>query len=158
MTIVDEAEVVRPSEDGLLTHGERRDLEARLERESGLRVRDAVAGLTLSAANIVRAQEVLGEFDVAEEPSEVGERLLHELVAGELAVARELQDIEGAMAALLGRTVTDPALSAAVAKSFREAVALSNAVRRRMEGSLSAAAGLRAQRLLLTAQRGRIGG
>ena len=115
---------------------------------------DAIANLTLSEPNLRRAHEVCAEFDAAEDLSVVGEKVLCELVGGEVAVAMQLRDIEAAMAALLSKTITDPEMTVAVCKGLKETIGLSTAIRRRMENSLSAAASLKAQRILLTAQRG----
>jgi len=157
MTVVDsDSDVLPPPHEALLADEERLELEASVaQQQTGSRDLEAISRLKLSVPNLQRAQEIRGQFDVSDDPSEVGERMLHELVAGEFAVALELGDIQGAMASLFGKTVLDPQLSVEVAKGFREAVALSSAVRSRMERSLSAAATLRAQRLLLAAQRGR---
>ncbi len=117
-----------------------------------------VSTLTLAPANLRRAQEIGGTFRQSGEDSDVGERLLEELVAGETAVAMQLMDVEAALASLLSRTVTDPKLAMEIAKVMRETVGLSGAVRRRMENSLASVATLKAQRVLMAAQRGRLGG
>jgi hypothetical protein len=119
---------------------------------------DAASNLALPERSVARAVEAKGAFDRAGIESDVGERLLEELVSGELAVALELQNTEGALIALLQKAVTDPALATAVAKLTREVVGLSSAVRRRIEGSLGAVAGLRAQRAFLASHRARTGG
>ena len=117
----------------------------------------AIEALMLSGPNLDRARRARVEFAGSEDGSEVGEQLLHELVAGETAIALQVMDVEGALAALLTKTVTNPAVAMEVARVFREATALSGAIRRRIEGSLNAAAALKAQRVLLAAQRGRLG-
>lgn len=158
MRLVDaeEPSVARPGEE-LLTHDEAHDLELLSAAEAGTRAADAVANLTLSAPNLRRAQEVRVAFAAAEDEGDTGERLLEGLVAGEVGIALQLQDIEGALASLLGKTVTDPRLALEVAKVFRETAGLSNAVRRRIENSLGAVASLKAQRVLMAAQRARLG-
>lgn len=107
----------------------------------------------LAPAHQRRALEARLAFAAAGTSTDAGERLLQELVAGEVGVALQLVDVEAGLASLLAKTIADPRLATEVAKVFRETVALSGAVRRRMEGCLSAAATLRAQRLLLTMQR-----
>ena len=158
MCLVDaeEPSVARPG-DELLTHNEAHDLELLRAGEAGARAADAVANLTLSAPNLRRAHEVRVAFEAADDDGDIGERLLEELVSGEVGVALELQNIEGALASLLGKTVTDPRLALEVAKVFRETAGLSSAVRRRIENSLGAVATLRAQRILMSAQRARLG-
>lgn len=115
--------------------------------------------LVLSAESIGRGVEVRAAFERAGPDSDVGERLLEEFVAGEVPIVRELQNVEGALVALLGRTVmaADPAVALKVAEVLRETVALSSAIRKRAEASLVAVAGLRAQRAFSAAHAGKGG-
>lgn len=118
--------------------------ESTREREPGV-----VASVTmLAVSHQVRMRRAKAELARGAGTND-GERLLHELVASEVGVALQLVDVEAGLASLLSKTVADPKLAIEVAKVFRETVALSAAVRRRMEGCLSAAATLRAQRILL---------
>ena len=109
--------------------------------------------LTLSRESIARGIAVREAFENAGDDSDVAERLLQEFVGGEVPIVRELGNVEGALVALLGRTVTDPVLALRVAGVLKETVAVSAAVRRRAETSLAAAASLRAQRVFLDAHR-----
>jgi len=110
---------------------------------------------TLSAANIGRARELRRAFAAAADGAEVGEKLLEDLVAMEAGVALSLLDAEAMAVALLHRALpTDPVLALKVAQVAREIEGMASAVRRRMQGGLSAAANLRAQRRLLDLQRG----
>ena len=141
----------------LLTHEEAAELE-RLERAAAdARAADAVSRLTLSRVNLKRGHEVRVAFDQADDDAEVGGHLLQELVAGETAIALELQDVEAGLVSLLSKTIIDPTLAVAVTKTLREVVGVSSAIRRRMENSLGAAENLKAQRRFLSAQRGRFG-
>jgi hypothetical protein len=99
---------------------------------------DGRANLTLPHRSVARATEAKRAFERAGSESEVGERLLEELVSAELAVALELQNTEGALVALLQKTITDPTLGTAVTKLTREVIGLSDAVRHRIHGSLGA--------------------
>ncbi len=83
------------------------------------------------------------------------ERILEELVGGEVGLGHELQNLEGVATALLTRTIDRPELALKVSAVAREVFALSSAIRRRTENTFSAIASLRAQRVLLAAQRGR---
>ena len=130
------------------------ELPPAVQRGDDERARAAVAGMTISPANVKRAREIEREFRREDEESGVGERLLLELVAGESALALELQDIEGALLGLIGKAIANPNVALAVTKTLREVVLVSNAVRRRMENSLGAAENLKAQRRFLRAQRG----
>ena len=89
--------------------------------------------------------------------ADVGERLLEELTAAEVPIALQLQDIEGALTAMLGKAVLEPEAALTVAKVLKETIALSSAIRTRMANALSASANLRAQRRFLAANRGRVG-
>lgn len=116
--------------------------------------------LMISRENIQRGIEVRDAFDRAGPDSDVGARLLEEFVAGEVPIVRELQNVEGALGALLGRTVmgADLHLALKVAEVLRETVALSSAVRKRAETSLAAVAGLRAQRAFISSNHQRTRG
>jgi hypothetical protein len=116
-----------------------------------------IANLKLAPANLNRAHEVRLAFDRADEECAVGEGLLRELVAGETAVALELQNVEAAVVVLLRNAITDPAMAAAVSKTLRDVVSVSTSIRKRMENSLGAAENLKAQRRFLRAQRDRTG-
>ena len=152
-----ETPVPVPPDGALLTHQERDGLEASIAHQSGARAVDAVANLTLAPVNLQRGHELRVAFEQADEDADVGGRLLQELVAGETAIALELQDVEAGLVSLLGKAIADPALALAVTKTLREVVGVGNAIRRRMENSLGAAENLKAQRRFMYAQRGRTG-
>jgi len=138
-----------------------RDREA--ERDRQLREKAELTAkvlpkLVLSPANLARGQQVRQAFEASGTDSDVGERLLEELVAAEVPVALELQRIEGALTAFLGEAMLESEAALQVAKVLKETVGLSNAIRSRMQNALSAAANLRAHRKFLAAHRGRVGG
>jgi hypothetical protein len=108
----------------------------------------ATANLALPDRSIAEGIRVAQAFK-EQGGADVAEQILEQLVSGEVPVALELENIEGALVALLQRTVVEPHLFLKVAESFRETVATSAAIRRRIQNSLSAAAGLRAQRRML---------
>jgi hypothetical protein len=101
------------------------------------------------SSSVQAARELRQAFANAGDDTNVGEKLLEDLVAMESAVAMSLIDTEAQTVVLLQRTLTNPALMLEVGKMAKEAVGLSTAIRRRMQGALGAAAGLRAQRRLL---------
>jgi len=114
-----------------------------------------VANLTLAKPNIQRAQELRQAFASAADGAAVGEKLLEDLVAMEVGVALSLLDTEAAAVALLQQTLpVDPALALKIVAVAKEVEALSSAVHRRMQNGLAAAANLRAQRHLVSMQRG----
>ena len=117
----------------------------------------AIPRLRLSAVNLARGQQVRKAFEDRDDDGDEGERLLEELTAAEVPIALQLQDIEGALTAMLGKAVLEPEAALQVARVLKETVALSGAVRTRMQNCLSAAANLRAQRKFLALHRGRVG-
>jgi len=137
--------------------------EAHLERQRAdrsERAKLAAAGLpslTLSLVNLERGRQVGKAFEENGPEADVAERLLEELTAGEVPVALQLQDIEAMLVAMLGKAVLEPGPAMQIVKVLRETVALSGAVRTRMQNALGAAANLRAQRKFLANQRGRFG-
>lgn len=140
---------------------ELRDREA--ERDRQLREKAELTAkvlpkLVLSPANIARGKHVREAFETSSTDSDVGERLLEELVAAEVPVALELQRIEGALTAFLGEAMLESAAALQVLKVLKETVGLSGAIRTRMQNCLSAAANLRAHRRFLAQHRGRVGG
>jgi hypothetical protein len=126
------------------------------EDDAITRSMNAISTLTLAPANLERGVRARTDFEAGDD-GEVGERLLEELVANEVPIALQLQDVEGALATLLSRSITLPEVSLQALKVLRETVHVSNAVRRRIENSLGAAANLRAQRRFLATHRGRSG-
>ncbi len=102
---------------------------------------------------LAEARRVRESFTAAERDATPAERLLEGLISSEVPIAMGLGDAEGALVALLQRTVADPRLAAEVARTLKETVALHSAVRRRIENSLNAVAGLRAQRIFLEGRR-----
>jgi hypothetical protein len=116
----------------------------------------AAIDLTLTPANLARGAEVRAEFESGND-GEVGERLLENLVAAEVPIAMQLQDIEAAVAGLLSRSLAHPEVALHAAKLLRESVAVSNAVRLRIERSIGTIASLRAQRRFLAVNRGQRG-
>jgi hypothetical protein len=157
MTLVDADEPGSEHPQELLTPEGALALERMRSSEAATHPVIDIGNLKLAPANLHRAHEVRLAFDRADEDCAVGEGLLRELVAGETAVALELQDVEAAVVVLLRNAITDPAMAAAVSKTLRDVVSVSTSIRKRMESSLGAAENLQAQRRFLSAQRSRIG-
>ncbi len=140
----------------LMTHEEANELERQRRAASSNRA-VSLAHLTISDASLTLARRARETLE-AQSDGDPAERILEDLVAGEVGLGHELQNLEGMATALLARTMDNPALAMHVAKVAREVFGLSTAVRRRTENSLSAIAGLRAQRVLLAAPRGGLRG
>jgi hypothetical protein len=126
------------------------------EDEERRRAAEAAAKMTLSPPNLERVRAVGAALRAASD-GDPYEQLLDELIAGEDGIGHQLQDIEAAVTGLLAQTISDPAMFLQVAKMAKEVIGLSSAVRRRKENSMAAIASLRAQRVLLAVQRGRLG-
>jgi hypothetical protein len=159
--LVDNEESVRtvasPQEEEQREH--RAELERR-EREKDQQIEQAaevVPTLRLAQVNLERGQEAQHAFRDAGPDGDEAERLLLELVAGEVPVLLQLRDLEAANAALLGRTITNPELSAAVLKVAKETSAWLTAVRARAQTTMGVVADLRAQRRFLSAHRRKLG-
>ncbi len=157
MTLVDADEPAPEHPQEFMNSDEALELERDRRTQTGKQDAIDIGNLKLSSANLHRAHEVRLAFDRAEEDCAVGEGLLRELVAGETAVALELQDVEAAVVVLLRNTITDPTTAAAVTRTLRDIVTVGTSIRKRMENSLGAAENLKAQRRFLCAQRGRVG-
>jgi hypothetical protein len=114
---------------------------------------DVLPALRLADANLQRGREVKQTFLEAGPDGDEAERLLLELIAGEVPVILQLRDLEAATAALACRTMTDPTLSPGVLKVARETTAWLTAVRSRTEKTMVVIADLRAQRRFLAAHR-----
>jgi hypothetical protein len=146
---------ISPTEAALQEHNADLERERTDKFEQSKLVAAGLPSLTLSSVNLERGRQVRRAFEESGPDAEVAERLLEELTAGEVPVAMQLQDIEGALVAMLGRAILEPEAALQITKILRETVALSGAVRTRMQNALGAAANLRAQRRFLAAQKGR---
>jgi hypothetical protein len=112
----------------------------------------AASKLTLSDASLDRATEWRAAFAKGQDNANLGARLLEDFAALETAAGLSLLDAEAAAVAMLHRTINNPTLALKVLAMAKEIEALSSALRRRTQGALAAAAGLRAQSKLLALQ------
>jgi hypothetical protein len=141
----------------LMTPEEEAELEQMKRAEALARPEADLRSLTISSPSLALAGEARAALRDGSD-GDPAERILEELVAGEVGLGHELQGLEGVATTLLTRSIDRPELALKVAAVAREVFALSSAIRRRTENSLSAIAGLRAQRVLLAAHRGRLNG
>ena len=130
-----------------------REQKEREKDEQMQRAADVLPMLRLTDVNLQRGREVQEAFLEAGPDGDEAERLLLELVAGEVPVILQLRDLEAATAALACRTMTNPELTPAVLKVARETTAWLTAVRKRAETTMGVIADLRAQRRFLAAHR-----
>jgi hypothetical protein len=159
-TLVDNDAVmprISPDEEALRAYDADLDPQRAEKSEQAKLGTAALSSLTLSPLNLERGQQIRRAFEQGGRDADVAERLLEELTAGEVPVALQLQDIEASLTVMLGRAILEPEAAMQIAKVLRETVALSGAVRTRMQNALGAAANLKAQRTFLAAQRGRLG-
>jgi len=117
----------------------------------------ALTECRLPAEYIERARVVRQALDSSSPAAAADERLLHELIAGDMPVALALQDAQAELVRVLQKALHNPELALSVAKVMRETVALTSAVSRRIEASLMASGSLRAQRRFLALNRGKDG-
>jgi len=104
---------------------------------------------TLPPEHIDEGKKVLAELNRACPDAAADERLLHRLVAGEIPLILTLQQIERELAARMLRCLDDAKFSIALGRVLRDTIGLSSTLTRRVEGGLSTAASLRAQRRFL---------
>lgn len=158
--LVDNDEALRSAVSPQEEHQEHRAELERRQREKDEQIEQAaevVPTLRLAQVNLERGQEVQQAFRDTGPDGDEAERLLLELVAGEIPVLLQLRDLEAANAALLGRTITNPELSTAVLKVARETTAWLTAVRTRTQNTMGVIADLRAQRKFLARHRRKVG-
>jgi len=82
------------------------------------------------------------------------ERLLAELAAGEVPLARQLLDIQKNMAQRLAQLVDHPAQALMLTRVLQQVVGLSTVVTKRVQATLGASANLRAQRRFISLRGG----
>lgn len=105
--------------------------------------------LPLNPAFLERAKRTRQELDAASPNAGRDERLLHELVSEEIAIASALLEAEVQLSERLLLLIDNPKLLAHVTKALKDVVHLRNSVTRRIEGALGVASNLQAQRRLL---------
>jgi hypothetical protein len=114
--------------------------------------------IPLNAAFIGRGQIALKELNDASPDAGPDERILHRLVADQVAVAAALTEAQAQLAARVGLLLDDPKRLAAVSRVLKDVVVVTNAIAKRVEGALGVAANLRAQRRFLAHHGGRESG
>jgi hypothetical protein len=98
---------------------------------------------------IARGQEALAALEAASPDAGADERILHRLVADEVAVASALLEAQSQLAARLTLLIDDHKRMAGISKVLRDVVLVTNSISKRVEGALGVAANLRAQRRFL---------
>jgi hypothetical protein len=104
--------------------------------------------LGLDPAYVERGKAALAALEASAPDAGAGERIIHELVASQVALALAIGDTQVEVVARLGHFLNEPKNLVILARALRELTTLSNAVGRRIEGALSTASSLRAQRRL----------
>jgi hypothetical protein len=105
--------------------------------------------LPLNPAFVERAKRTRQELNAASPNAGRDERLLHELVSEEIAIASALLEAEGQLSERLLLLIDNPKLLVHITKALKDVVHLRNSVTRRIEGALGVASNLRAQRRFL---------
>ena len=114
----------------------------------------AGARLLLDPRLVERSDKAKADLAASTPGAAADERILHELAAEELGLVGALHEAEAALVAKIAAKLDDPRSAFVLAKVARELVALSSSLGRRVEGCLTAAASLRAQRHMLAGHRG----
>jgi hypothetical protein len=103
----------------------------------------------LHPAFVARGQQALKELEAASPDAGADERILHRLVADQVAVAAALMEAQSQLAARLTLLIDDHKRMAGVSKVLRDVVMVTSSISKRVEGALGVAASLRAQRRFL---------
>jgi hypothetical protein len=94
-------------------------------------------------------QQLRAALDNACPDAAPDEKLLNRLVAGEIPLILALQEIERRLSARMLSSLDDAQFSVALARSMGDTLALSSTLTKRVQGTLTTAAALRAQRRML---------
>ncbi len=105
--------------------------------------------LPLDESLAAKGDQARRALDSASPEAAPDERILHELVAKQLPIVLLLHELEEQLAIRIKLSLDDPRLAFAVAKVLRETVMMASAMSKRVQGTLSTAASLRAQRRFL---------
>lgn len=100
----------------------------------------------LHPAFIARGREALKELEAASPGAGADERILHRLVADQLAITSALVEAQAQLAGRVRLLIDEPKHLFALIHVLKDVVHTTNAISRRIEGALGAAANLRAQR------------
>lgn len=100
----------------------------------------------LHPAFVARGREVLKELEAASPDAGADERILHRLVADQLAITSALMEAQAQLAGRVRLLLDEPKHLFALIHVLKDVVHTTNAISRRIEGALGVAANLRAQR------------
>lgn len=100
----------------------------------------------LHPAFIARGREALKELEAASPGAGADERILHRLVADQLAITSALVEAQAQLAGRVRLLIDEPKHLFALIHVLKDVVHTTNAISRRIEGALGVAANLRAQR------------
>lgn len=106
----------------------------------------------LGADVVNRGKAARAELERACPDASAGERILYELVGHQVSLALAVLDAQTEVAARLEHFLDEPTKLVALSRALKELTGISNAIGRRVEGALSTASNLRAQRRIFTLQ------
>jgi len=104
--------------------------------------------LGLGPVHLERGRAARAALEAASPDAGPGEQILFELIGHQTAIALSVLDAEGEVASRLEHFLDDPAKLVALSRALKELTGISNSVGRRVEGALTTASSLRAQRRL----------
>ncbi len=84
------------------------------------------------------------------------EQILFDLVAGELPIIAALEEAQAQLVVRVALASDSPKVMVMLARALKDVVTVANSLSRRVEGTLTAAAGLRAQRRFLSLHHSRL--
>lgn len=120
----------------------------RFEEATTEKPRQRPKKLGLGADLVRRGEAARADLDRASPDASPGERILHELVGQEVTLALAVMNVQAEVAARLEHFVDEPAKLVALSRALKELTGICNAIGRRVEGALTTASSLRAQRRL----------
>lgn len=98
---------------------------------------------------VSRGQEALAALEADSPDAGADERILHRLVADEVAIISALMEAQAQLVARLALLIDDHKRMAAISKVLRDVVLVTNSISKRVEGALGVSANLQAQRRFL---------
>ena len=108
----------------------------------------APARLGLDPAYVDRGRAALAALEASAPDAGAGEKILHELVGAQVALALAIGDTQVEVVARLGHFINEPRKLLVLAQALKELTTINAVVGRRLEGALTVASTLRSQRRL----------
>lgn len=125
--------------------GQLKSVEEATERE---RPRERTRKFGLAAAFVERGNAARCSLDEESVDASPGERILHEFVGQEVAIASAVMDAQAEIATRFAYFLDEPQQLMMLTRALKELTSVAMAIGKRVEGALTTASSLRAQRRL----------